>query len=406
MSTAAQDLTPTDRLPRVSTAAAAVLGLYLSISPSALPHGAVLQGVVSALFVTMCVQTARTVLRSPGRWTGPARVVGLAGIAMLAGVVGMWGDGVLDAARAHAGMHPLGWRYWSAVLGVVAAGLLLRQAGECVWRGQVRSRAVRRPIVAAAVCLGLVLAADPAHGAESDETMWVMQRPSAVGAVRAYVRMAPGEDAAARADRAVDMLVDAGGLQRSRIVVVLPTGSGWVDPQFLAGIEDRFGSDVATVAMQYDDSPSWWSFLAHRERSADAARTLFDEVAERVRALPPQDRPDLHVYGESLGADAGQAIFTGAGGERARDTVCSVLWVGPPGGSRVGMPREAVVANPDDPVVHAGWQGLLVPDPDEQRWLPVVSGVHDLVDFVGSLEVPEGTGHRYGPDQVEPLVPC
>lgn len=399
-------LATTDRLPRVSSAAAAVLGLHLSISPSSLPHGAVLQGVVSALFVLMCVQAARAVRRSPSRWTGPSRVVGLIAVGLLATAVGMWGHHVLDAARTQAGLPSLDWRYWATVLGVVAAGLLLRQAGMTAWRGTTWSRAVWRPVGAAVVCLGLVLAGGPAHGAGPDDTMWVMQQRSPVGATRAYARILPDEGVEARAQRSVDALVHDGGLHRSRVVIVLPTGSGWVDPQFLAGLEDRFGADVASVSMQYDAAPSWWSFLVHRQRSADAARTLFDEVTARIDALPPEERPDLHVYGESLGADAGQALFAGEAGADARRAVCSVLWVGPPGGRRAGMDREGVVANADDPIVHASWRGLVLPAPDEEGWLPGVSGVHDAVDFVGALDVPEGMGHRYGTDQVDSLAVC
>ncbi len=395
-----------DLLPRVSSSFAAVIGFYLSISPTALPHGALLQGAVSACFVTMCVQASRTIRRGSPSARGIARVVGLAGVAVLATAVGLWGHRVLGGARDRAGMEPLGWHYWAAVLGVVAAALLLRHAAERARRGPARSRRVWRPVLVAVVCIGLVLVGAPAHGIEPDGRMWVMQNPSPVGAVRAYARMVPGEPAPDRAERAARHLVAEGGLQRSRVVVVLPTGSGWVDPQFLSGVEHRFGRDVATVSMQYDASPSWWSWLVHRERSAESAQELFDAVAARIRALPPRERPDLHVYGESLGADAGQAVLTGPDRAGARAEVCSVLWVGPPGGHRVGLPREAVVANPDDPVVHASWRDALRPPPDGTRWLPLVGGVHDLVDFVGSLRVPEGTGHRYGTDQVARLRTC
>lgn len=396
----------TDRLPRVSTAAAGVVGFYLSISPSSLPHGVVLQGVVSALFVIMCVQAMTVVRRAPSRWIGPARVVGLVAMALLALAVGIRGDQALDAARADAGMPLLGGRYWAAVVGIVAAGLLLRHAGQRAWRGRTWSRAVWRPLAAAVVCAGLVLAGGPVHGAPIDDDVEILRRDSPVDAVRTYAEIRPGEDVGARADRAVDELVRSGGLHRSRIVIALPTGSGWVDPRFVTGLEDRFDSDAATVAMQYDSSPSWWSYLVGRKEASTGARALFAEVAERVRELPEDRRPDLHVYGESLGATAGQAIFDGPGAGAARRAVCSALWVGSPGGERVGLPRESTVANPDDPVVHASWTDLLVPSGDDGRWLPVVSGLHGAVDFVGSLDVPVGTGHRYGTRQADALQTC
>lgn len=126
-------------------------------------------------------------------------------------------------------------------------------------------------------------------------------------------------------------------------------------------------------------------------------------MTERVDNMLVHERPEVHVVGESLRATAGQAIFTGAGGERA-GRVCSVLWTGTPGGHRIGLPREVSVANPDDPVVHSSVRDLVVPPDGGRRWLPVVSAVHSAADFVGSLEVPDGSGHRYGPEQADRLA--
>lgn len=128
-------------------------------------------------------------------------------------------------------------------------------------------------------------------------------------------------------------------------------------------------------------------------------------MTERVDNMLVHERPEVHVVGETLGATAGQAVSRGSGAERPR-SVCSVLWTGTPGGHRVGLPREASVANADDPVVHASVRDLVVPPEGDRRWVPVVSAVHDAADFIGSLEVPDGSGHRYGADQAERLATC
>lgn len=128
-------------------------------------------------------------------------------------------------------------------------------------------------------------------------------------------------------------------------------------------------------------------------------------MTARVAALPADARPQVHVVGESLGATAGQAIFARPGAARSRQ-VCSVLWTGTPGGHRVGLPCEVPVANLDDPVVHASLCDVVVPPDGDRRWLPDVSAVHSAADFIGSLEVPDGSGHRYGADQAERLATC
>jgi uncharacterized membrane protein len=235
----------------------------------------------------------------------------------------------------------------------------------------------------------------------------VLLRPSPAGAVRGYAGLRDGEDVTARARRAADELARAGGLGKSRVVLVVPTGSGWVDENAVRGLEHRFHGDVATVGLQYAHVPSWVAYLFDRDGAEQAARALFRSVERRVARLPADRRPDLHVYGESLGATAGQAIFTGTpSAAQARRDVCSVLWVGPPGGDTVGLPREAVVANADDPVVHAGPELLWSPPDGDRPWMPGISFLQPGVDFIGSLAMPDGSGHRYGPDQVRQLQTC
>lgn len=394
------------RLPRVSTVTAAVLGFFLSISPSSLPHGMVLQGALSAAFVLMCIQVVAMVRPRRARWHGRERAVGVALVGLLAGGVLVGGDRVLDAARAEAGMPLLGWWYWTGVVTIVVSAALVRHAGECAWRGRTVSRAVWRPLVTATVCTGLVLAGGPVHGApRGHEPDRVLLEDSPVGAVRSYAEIRPGEAITERAERAAEELVREGGLTRSRVVVAVPTGSGWIDPHFVAGVEKRFGADVATVGLQYDTAPSWYSYLLRRERAVDGARAVFDAVAARLRRLPAGRRPDLHVHGQSLGATAGQEIFRGPGREPARGLVCSVLWVGTPGGTRVGLPHEGTVSNPDDPIVHAPWHDLGLPG-SRPSGLPFVSVVHDVADVVGSTDVAVGTGHRYGQEQATRLATC
>ncbi|WP_050669750.1 alpha/beta-hydrolase family protein [Luteipulveratus halotolerans] len=400
----AERRTADPRLPRASSAVAAVVAIALSLFPSYLPHSPIVQGVVTALFVLLAVGLVRRLHRTR-RLSGRAHHAVL--LACGAGLIGtvLWADRTQDTMRTDIGMAPLDAADWAGTVATASALVLLLRGVRGVWR---RRRLLGKPLVAVGLAASVLMPASPVHGASTGDAdgQLLSSAASPVGAVRSYADMVDGEGVRARAERAADQLVRGGGLQRDRVVIMIPTGSGWVDPNAVTGLENRFGRDVAMVGMQYADTPSWWAYLTDQDGAARGARALFDAVARRVDTVPADRRPQLHVYGESLGATAGQDIFTGPGGQDAARRVCSVLWVGTPGGERAGLPREASVANDDDPVVHAAPSTLFRSPDDGRPWLPVVSLVQTGVDYLGSLAVPTGAGHRYGPEQADALPIC
>lgn len=390
-------------LPRVSGAGAGALGLLLSISPTNLPHGPLLQGVLTAVLMGLCLGVVALVRPPVARVDGTARRVLLWLVATGVAVTLGWGHVALSARRAGAGLGDLGIGYWPAVAAVVG-GLAL--VGHGLARAWAHRRRLWRPVVAVLTSTIVLASTGVAQASDTTPEDALLLDDSPVGAVRAYAEMSDGEGARDRAERAVDELEREGGLDRSRIVVAVPTGTGWVNPELVRGLEGRFGSDVATVSMQYDTVPSWYAYLFERDRAEEGARSIIDAVLDRVAELPVQERPDVHVQGESLGASAAQAVLSGPGAEPLRGRLCSVIWVGPPGGRRVGMDREASVINADDPVVHASARDTVLPPGDGRLWLPVVSGIHSAADFLGSIETPVGVGHVYGPDVVDHLRTC
>lgn len=227
-------------------------------------------------------------------------------------------------------------------------------------------------------------------------------------AVRTYVALDAGPSAAARAQIAVDELEHSGGLTKSHVVVAVPTGSGWVDENAVSGIEDRFDSDVATVAVQYSYQPSWATFLFAKTEAKDSATALLDAVRARITTLPAESRPDLYVYGQSLGSIGGSAAVAAN-----PEGICGTLWAGPPAGE-VDSDSAVVLANTSDPVVR--WSTELLTSPpnlDDARvdapmpqWIPVVSYLQTTVDLMSALNAPAGHGHRYGDDQGTLLPEC
>ncbi|MGB2949450.1 MAG: alpha/beta-hydrolase family protein [Rhodococcus sp. (in: high G+C Gram-positive bacteria)] len=227
-------------------------------------------------------------------------------------------------------------------------------------------------------------------------------------AVRTYVALDAASSATARAQIAVDELEPSGGLTKSHLVVAVPTGSGWVDENATSGIEDRFQGDVATVALQYSYRPSWATFLLARTEAEDSATALLDAVRTRIAALPAASRPDLYIYGQSLGAIGGSAAVAAN-----PEGICGTLWAGPPAGE-VESGSAVVLANTSDPVVRWSTELLTSPpklddtqaDAPMPQWIPVVSYLQTTVDLMSALNAPIGHGHRYGADQGSLLPEC
>ena len=119
---------------------------------------------------------------------------------------------------------------------------------------------------------------------------------------------------------------------RKVLVIVPTTGTGWINPVAARALEMMYNGDTAMVGSQYSYLPSWISFLGDREKSMESGRMMIDAIHDRWAQLPPDRRPKLVLYGESLGSMAGQGAF-GWLPDIARMGFSSVLWVGPPNAS-------------------------------------------------------------------------
>ncbi|KHO20784.1 membrane protein [Mycolicibacterium setense] len=237
---------------------------------------------------------------------------------------------------------------------------------------------------------------------------------------------------------------------RQLLVIVPTTGTGWVNPVAARALEMMYNGDTAMVGMQYSYLPSWISFMADREKSMDIGRLMIDAIHERWEQLPPERRPKLVLYGESLGSMGGQGAFSWLP-DISRMGFSSVLWVGPPNASPLwrglterrdpGTPQvrprydngrtvrfsEAASAaeiaddaaapwegtrvlflqHPSDPIIW--WStDLLLSEPDwlveppggdrttSMRWYPIITFWQVAADITNASSVPAGHGHNYG----------
>jgi uncharacterized membrane protein len=151
--------------------------------------------------------------------------------------------------------------------------------------------------------------------------------------IRVYVGLRSADTPEARAKLALEELKRVGGFDRSVLIVVTPTGTGWVDPAALDSVEYLHDGAVASVALQYSYLGSWLYRLVGADYGADAARALFREIYGYWTALPKQQRPKLYLHGLSLGASNSQESMNLI--EVLGDPFSGALWSGPPSTSRL-----------------------------------------------------------------------
>jgi len=150
--------------------------------------------------------------------------------------------------------------------------------------------------------------------------------------IRVYAGLPSAPDARARARLALRELQRQGGFERSTLVVITPTGTGWVDPAAADSLEYLLHGDVASVAVQYSYLSSPLSLLVEPEYGEETSRLLFAEVYAYWRTLPADARPRLFVHGLSLGAmnsERSVNLF-----DMIDSPIDGALWSGPPFATR------------------------------------------------------------------------
>jgi len=154
----------------------------------------------------------------------------------------------------------------------------------------------------------------------------------AMDPVRVYVGRISAETAEARAELALKELIRAGGFERSALVVVVPTGTGWMDPGAHDTLDFMLGGDVATVAVQYSYLTSVLSLISHPEYGIAQARALFETIYNHWTGLPKDSRPAFYVHGLSQGAFNSQATLPLL--DLVADPIDGAMWAGSPFFSR------------------------------------------------------------------------
>lgn len=269
--------------------------------------------------------------------------------------------------------------------------------------------------------------------------------------IRVYVGRRSAKTAEERAELALRELIRVGGFERSAVIVVVPPGTGWMDPGAHDTIDFMLGGDVATVAVQYSYLTSMLALVAHPDYGIDQARALFKKVYAHWTGLPKDRRPRLYVHGLSQGAFNSQATLPLL--DMLGDPIEGAMWTGSPffsrywsavrdqrnpdspawrptygNGSLVRVmdqygglngdyapwgPLRAVFLNyGSDPIVNFTFDSAIRPPAwlsaprapdvsDKLSWFPVVTMLQLALDSVFALDVPR-FGHYYiAPDYID-----
>lgn len=145
--------------------------------------------------------------------------------------------------------------------------------------------------------------------------------------IRVYAGLRAAETPEQQATLALHELIRMGAFDRSILVVITPTGTGWIDPAAVDSLEYLHDGDVASVALQYSYLSSPLSLVVQPEYGVDVARALFTEIYEYWTQLPKDARPRLYLHGLSLGAynsERSAQLF-----EMIADPIDGAVWSGP-----------------------------------------------------------------------------
>lgn len=263
--------------------------------------------------------------------------------------------------------------------------------------------------------------------------------------IRVYVGLNAADTIDARADLALRELERVGAFDRAYLFLVTPTGTGWIDPAALDSLEYLLRGDVASVALQYSYLPSVLALPTEGAYGVESAQALFRAVYGHWTTLPRDRRPELYLFGLSLGALNSDLSFDLH--DVIADPFKGALWAGPPfraehwrtitanrdrgtpmwqprfhdgkvvrfmtqqgglerGGEPWGPLRIAYLQYASDPMTFFTIDSIYR-EPEwmreprgadvskSLRWFPVVTTVQLLADMAVSNSTPAGFGHTF-----------
>jgi len=146
--------------------------------------------------------------------------------------------------------------------------------------------------------------------------------------IRVYAGLKSADTLQGRADLILEELRRTGAFDREVLVVATTTGTGFLEPAAMQSLEYLHNGNTAIAGVQYSYLPSWISILADQEATKETSSVVFSTVHDYWQALPEATRPDIYVFGLSLGSFGVESILTSI--NIVNEPIDGALLVGPP----------------------------------------------------------------------------
>jgi uncharacterized membrane protein len=207
----------------------------------------------------------------------------------------------------------------------------------------------------------------------------IMGEPAVADPVQVYVGLDSAPTVSERVELAIAELDRTNAWDRSVLMLISPTGSGYVNYCASAAATYLTRGDIAMVTMQYSKRPSPLSLMKVKY-AREQNRLLWMQLSARLRELNGSG-PRVVLFGESLGAHTSQDVLLhwGTIGPQALGLE-RALWIGTPYGSGwmhqvTGPPRPDV--DPELITVVNDIDQLMAVPPERRRKLRYVLLSHD-----------------------------
>ena len=245
---------------------------------------------------------------------------------------------------------------------------------------------------------------------EPDAISRVMDEP-AKQPIRVYASLQAAADDEARVDLMMAELERTHAFDRDVLALFSPTGSGYVNYVACETLEYLTRGDCASMCIEYSVLPSAFS-LQLVPLGIRQTRLVVDRIVTRLLATAPEKRPRFVLFGESLGSEVSQGMFTDQGEDGLKAVgLDAAVWVGTPAASKWKKQLWGKRTIADAPQVGPGeiyiprsvqdWHRLDPQDRSRVRYLLLQNGDDPIPKFGSSLLWRQPAW--LGPDSTRPI---